>query len=152
MELEDYPGYLIYQDGNIWSKKSKKFLKPQNNGHYHQVTLYKHLEPEYTLNILLHRLIAIAYLPNPNNYLCVNHKNFDKLDNRVDNLEWCTNIYNTQSIRQNKHWGYICFFKEKWRFRVRVEGKEYSMYFKTQEEAEEYREITKLFYEGLMLD
>lgn len=48
-------------------------------------------ESEY---IAIHRLIALTYLSNPNNYKEVNHKDENKLNNAVDNLEWCSREYN----------------------------------------------------------
>lgn len=42
----------------------------------------------------INRLVALAFIPNPNNYPMVNHKDENKLNNRIDNLEWCTNKYN----------------------------------------------------------
>lgn len=43
---------------------------------------------------LAHRLVAIAFIDNPNNYPIINHINENRCDNRVENLEWCTDAYN----------------------------------------------------------
>lgn len=59
---------------------------------YYYVTLCKDKYNYYTL----HRLIAKAFISNPNNYPCVNHIDGNKLNNSVDNLEWCTYAHNSK--------------------------------------------------------
>lgn len=85
--------------GKKWQEE--KILKPKiNKKGYQSVCLYKNGVKKL---FQVHRLVAQAFIPNPNNYPCVNHKNEIKDDNRVDNLEWCTvkynNIYNGRQKR-----------------------------------------------------
>ncbi len=51
----------------------------------------------------VHRLVAIAFLPNPHKLPCVNHKDLNPLNNNVENLEWCTQRYNIQHANINGH-------------------------------------------------
>ena len=52
-------------------------------------------------NVLIHRLVAEAFIPNPNNYPYINHKDGNKSNNKVDNLEWCNNSMNQLHAFEN---------------------------------------------------
>lgn len=81
-DINDYKGYKITKDGRIWSDKSGKFLKLSIINGYYNVNLPK--------KIAVHRLVAQQFIPNLEDKNFVNHKNNNKLDNRVENLEWAT--------------------------------------------------------------
>lgn len=66
-----------------------KILSPSKRGNYLFVVLAPSKKMYY-----VHRLVAMAFLPNPNNYPMVNHKDENSSNNNVDNLEWCTCKYN----------------------------------------------------------
>ena len=94
---KDIPGYEDeYQAsnlGNIRSIKSNNLILKgdyQPNG-YKRVYLWKNGSKK---NLLVHRLVALSFLPNPNNYEEVNHLDENKANNKLENLEWCTHSYN----------------------------------------------------------
>ena len=82
--------YQISDLGRIRNKITKDILKPSKSG------AYRHIELRYGINknVLIHRLVAEAFIPNPFNFRCVNHIDEDKENNCADNLEWCTYQYN----------------------------------------------------------
>lgn len=86
---EDY--YEVSNQGVIRNKNTKRVLKPllKKNGYLMVDLGYRGVK-----TVLVHRIVATAFIENPNNFPCVNHKNENKTDNRADNLEWCTQKYN----------------------------------------------------------
>ena len=69
-------------------RKEKLLVKALMYKGYERVKLYKTKKEKNT--IFVHKLVAITFLENPNNYKELNHKNGIKTDNRVQNLEWCS--------------------------------------------------------------
>lgn len=94
MEVKGFENYLIYTDGKIWSKKSKKYLKHINDKYY-KISLYKDKKAH---QFLIHRLLAEHYIPNPENLPFVDHINRIKTDNRIENLRWVSISENGQNV------------------------------------------------------
>jgi hypothetical protein len=127
--------YIIYSNGTIWSVRSNKFLKPRiiNSGYEIICFCVNYVK----VKKLIHRVVAESFIPNPDNLPQVNHINSIKTDNRVENLEWCTNRFNTNHRYKSKYPG-ACFNKhmKKWQANTRVNGKKkFIGYYNTPEEA-----------------
>ena len=98
-DIDGYEG--LYQISNYGMVKSlprnNTIKKPRilhncyNNKGYCMVSLCKNNKAK---NYRIHRLVAQAFIPNPNNLPEINHKDENKKNNRVDNLEWCNSKYN----------------------------------------------------------
>ena len=107
-DIKGYEGlYQVSNLGNVMSlhyrgtKNKKQLLKPaKDKDGYLSIALYKDGK---TKQYRVHRLVASAFIPNPNNYSQVNHINEIKDDNRVENLEWCTAKYNNNYGDRRKH-------------------------------------------------
>lgn len=97
--------YQISNTGKVKSlnynqTKTSRILRPITyNKHYLQVFLWK--DGKY-IHKFIHRLVAEAFIPNPENKPQVNHKDENKLNNNVDNLEWCDGKYNCNYGTRNK--------------------------------------------------
>ncbi len=85
--IERYESYLISINGDVFSTKRNKYLTKSFNGGYAKVIIKVN---GVSHNKLVHRLVAQAFIPNPENKPQVNHKDGDKSNNNVFNLEWCT--------------------------------------------------------------
>jgi hypothetical protein len=98
MKIKGFENYEVFEDGTV-SRNNKILVSYMNNAlPYSVVSLYedgkKHTK-------FVHRLVAQTFIPNSNNLPIVNHKDGNKLNNHVDNLEWVTSAENKKHAMDN---------------------------------------------------
>ena len=115
--IEGCEGYQVSDDGNV--RSIDRYIEYEASNQYTQFIsikfqagkiLKKHKTKTGYLTVqinrknkFIHRLVAKAFIPNPENLPQINHKNECKIDNRVENLEWCSSSYNINyGDRNNK--------------------------------------------------
>ena len=99
-DIKGYEGlYAVTSCGKVWSYRRKKFLTPANLNGYLRVCLYKDRQEKWCM---IHRLVADAYIPNPENLPQINHKDENKANNCLQNLEWCDSKYNINYGTRNE--------------------------------------------------
>ena len=86
--------YSVKTLRGIWHYTTKQYVQKVGGNGYFSIGGH-----------LVHRLVAEAFIPNPNNYPCVNHKDEDKTNNHVGNLEWCMYAYNSSYNDKGKRVG-----------------------------------------------
>lgn len=104
LDFLGYPNYTITDDGRVFSLNyggsgEKKELKPGLCHGYYIIVLYRNGESK---TYPIHRLVALAFISNPDNLPAVNHKDEVKTNNMVGNLEWCSIKYNINYGTRNE--------------------------------------------------
>lgn len=95
-EINGFPGYFVAREGKVFYNKNKGEMqekKQHNHNGYRRINVTIGNKKK---NLRVHRLVAEAFIPNPNNLPEVNHIDEDKSNNHVDNLEWVTASQNQQ--------------------------------------------------------
>lgn len=97
-KVDGFPNYEVSDIGEIKNTKTGKVLAPKKSKDgYLRVTLS---DNGFQKTTGIHRLVAIAFIQNPENKATVNHKNEIKNDNRAENLEWATNAQSAEQLAQ----------------------------------------------------
>lgn len=95
LKIKDFPDYYITDNGDVYSRKTGRFIKLKQETNkktgYNYIQLCK---DKKVFMKTVHRLVAEAFIPNPENKCDVNHINGVKTDNRVKNLEWTSRSEN----------------------------------------------------------
>jgi hypothetical protein len=99
--LPEFQGYEIGNSGDIYSTKREKALRQYDKNGYKYVFLYDGHSKRKCM--FVHRLVAIAFLENPDNLPQINHKDEDTSNNCVSNLEWCSAEYNCNYGHHNEN-------------------------------------------------
>jgi hypothetical protein len=106
--LDTYPDYEIYENGTIMKVRGKyqKQVAVHFNKRNGYIMLTLRDKDEKSNKVYLHRILAEAFIPNPENKPQINHKDGNKLNNSIDNLEWMTSSENIKHAH-DFHWNRI---------------------------------------------
>ena len=143
VRINDYPNYVIHPCGTIlriWKNKTKELKPTKRKDGYMRFGLSKNGKSK---KFKVHRLLALAFIPNPENKRCVDHINGIKHDNRLENLRWLTHKENMNGFRSNPAQvitkGGITKTKYGWQWYYYMSKKQITKTMTSKEDLEKYR-------------
>jgi hypothetical protein len=151
-KIEGYDNYSVSNHGNVRNDKTNRILKPgKDKMGYHKVSLCKNKKSK---THIIHRLVAIAYIDNPDNKLCVDHIDEVKTNNHVNNLRFCTHQENLQNVgkQKNNKSGYkgVCYAKQAKQYHAQMmidgEQKHLGLFETALDASEEYQKAAKKYH------
>ena len=155
IRVDGFPSYVIHPCGTVlrlWTKSKRnpkgcsREVKPYKEKGYMRLVLYKNGKSKH---FQVHRLLALAFIPNPENKRCIDHINGIRHDNRLENLRWVTYSENMNGFRSNPAQIITkgCIYKPKnrnsWRWIFYMSGKVKTKTMKNKTDLEKFR-IEKL--------
>ena len=139
-KIDDYDNYEISNLGNFRNTDTNRNLKPgKNNRGYLYVNLYK---DGIHKNFYIHRLVALYFIPNPENLPCIDHIDRNKTNNSITNLRWISSSNNNRNRPKfknslSKYMG-VCFDKARGKYRAQIQINNKNKYiglYETEEDA-----------------
>lgn len=103
-EHPTHKGYFVTEDGRVFSNKSGKLIELKCRVNEHGYSVVRLCLNGKKVNKRVHRLVAETYINNPHNLPEVNHKDENKTNNNVSNLEWCDSQYNSEYSNCKWQW------------------------------------------------
>ena len=143
VRITNYPNYVIHPCGTIlriWKSKTKELKHCKATGGYMQICLCKNGEKKL---FSVHRLLALAFIPNPENKRCVDHIRGKHMGNSLDNLRWLTTKENLNAFRSKPAQlitkGGIYKTKYGWDWKYQMSGKRKSKTMQSKEDLLKFR-------------
>jgi len=143
-KIEGFENYCVSSAGEVRNDETGRIFKPSINGvGYFTVCLTKNGECKTQY---VHRLVALHFIPNPGSKRCVDHRNGDKTNNKIENLRWATKSENNANSKMRSHNTSgvkgVHWHKRysKWYVQIQIDGVKTQLgYFATLEEATDVR-------------
>lgn len=135
VKINDYPNYSINILGEVRNDITGKIKKNQKDSKgYYQIGLSKN---NIRILFFIHRLIAIHFIPNPDNKPFIDHIDNNRLNNSIENLRWVSVQENSQNRKKNikgtSIYKGVCFSKNKWISQIQINKKHIHLGYFTDE-------------------
>lgn len=118
--IDGYDNYEINEEGQVRNTTTQRILKQHINIGYYRIGLYKNGVQDF---YKIHRLVANAFIKNPNNHPFVDHADQNKKNNAISNLRWCTRTENNHNVIYRELQG-VCANRKRYQAKISYNNKQ----------------------------